>query len=180
VRVLPGPMFCIILDERDMREKKSHYSCAFTMIEVLIVVMFLAILAMIVVPKVMDAGDDARESALLTDIQTVRRQIMLYTLEHNGRGPHLNHKDKKKYNQLVRRMTERTDIDGKFNENGAYGPYLYEWPSNPFVDSSVAQDIQFGTKTQPPRNDRTGWYCNKNTLLVSANSKTGGEALDPE
>ena len=150
------------------------------MIEVLIVVVFFAILAMIVVPKVLDASDDARESALLTDIQTIRRQIMLYTLEHNGRGPHLNRRGRKRYNQLIRRMTERTDIDGRFNENGTYGPYLYEWPSNPFVDSAVAQSIKFGTRTKPPRNGKKGWYCNKNTLLVSANSKTGGESLDPE
>ena len=50
----------------------------FTLIEIMIVIMLLAILAAIIVPRIVDAQDDARESALETDVQMMRRQILVY------------------------------------------------------------------------------------------------------
>ena len=61
----------------------------FSLVEVLIVAVMIGILAMIVVPKFMGAQEDARESALETDLATARKQIEYYTFQH-GRGPHLD------------------------------------------------------------------------------------------
>ena len=46
----------------------------FTLVEILIVVIILGILAAIVVPKFTEASDDAKLSALTTDLKIVRSQ----------------------------------------------------------------------------------------------------------
>jgi len=148
-------------------------------VEILIAVTILGILAMIVVPFAMDATDDARESALVTDLQTLRRQVELYKLEHGGQGPHLNHRGRRNTRNTIARLTGRTDPDGRINADGICGPYLLEWPENPFCDPSVAGNVQYGRRTSPPRRDRFGWYYNIDTCLFSANSREGAESLDP-
>ena len=51
---------------------------AFTLIEILIVVVILGILAAIVVPQFTDAADDANDAAVRSQLQTLRGQIELY------------------------------------------------------------------------------------------------------
>ena len=151
---------------------------AFTLSELTIVIFLLALLGMIVVPKVIDAADEARESALGTDLQAARRQIERYILEHADRAPHLNESGSLDTGGLVDRMTKRTQQDGKLDTAGPCGPYLPQWPSNPFSQESVAQKITFGQSKQPPRNAATGWYYCIPTHILYANSTRGGDAFD--
>ena len=68
-----------------MRTQKS----GFTLVEILIVVIILGILAAIVIPQFANASQDARESALLSQLQTLRSQIELYKLQHLDKLPDL-------------------------------------------------------------------------------------------
>ena len=61
---------------------------AFTLIEILIVVVILGILAAIVVPQFTDAADDANDAAVRSQLQTLRGQIELYYAQ-NGEYPNL-------------------------------------------------------------------------------------------
>lgn len=152
----------------------------FSLIEILIVVMLLAIVSAITIPRFVDAGDDARESAIETDIQMMRRQIMVYMAQHNGKGPHLDELGNTDAANLAARLTGKTDADGKLNPSGPYGPYMTEWPVNPFIASdATAGTVKFGTAATPPRDGATGWYYNTDTCLISANSPVGGKSLDP-
>jgi type II secretory pathway pseudopilin PulG len=147
----------------------------------MIVVMILAIISAIVVPRVVDAHAEACESAIETDIQMMRRQIIVYTAQHGGRAPHLDFEDKLDKSNFISRLTGRTDPDGRINTAGSCGPYMKAWPSNPFIDSGeVAEAVCFGTDAVPPRDGSTGWYYNTDTYVISANSATGGEKLDPQ
>jgi hypothetical protein len=76
-------------------------------------------------------------------------------------------------------MTGRTAADGKLDSTGSCGPYMKEWPKNPFCAEDIAGDIEFGTATLPPRNGNTGWYYNTNTCMISPNSLKGGKDFDP-
>ena len=58
----------------------------FTLIEVLVVVAILAILAAIVVPRVMDRPDEARRVAAKADIAAIVQALKLYRLD-NGSYP---------------------------------------------------------------------------------------------
>ncbi len=57
---------------------------AFTLIEILIVVVILGILAAIVIPQFTSASDDAAQSSAKSHLQTVRAQIQLYKFENGG------------------------------------------------------------------------------------------------
>lgn len=59
---------------------------AFTLIEVLVVVAILAILAAIVVPRVMDRPDEARRVAAKADVGAIVQALKLYRLD-NGFYP---------------------------------------------------------------------------------------------
>ena len=48
---------------------------AFTLVEILIVVIILGILAAIVIPQFTQASNDARTNSMRSDLQTVRSQI---------------------------------------------------------------------------------------------------------
>ena len=61
----------------------------FTLVEVLIVVVILAILAMIVIPQITGATADSRNSALASDLARTRRQIELFKAEHQGCPPQI-------------------------------------------------------------------------------------------
>jgi len=56
----------------------------FTLIEVLVVVAILAILAAIVVPRIMDRPDEAKRVAAKADIGAVVQALKLYRLDNGG------------------------------------------------------------------------------------------------
>ena len=55
---------------------------AFTLIEVMIVVVILGILAAVVMPKILDRPDQARVSAAKSDIAVIMQQLKLYRLDN--------------------------------------------------------------------------------------------------
>jgi prepilin-type N-terminal cleavage/methylation domain-containing protein len=57
---------------------KTNIRKAFTLIEILIVVVILGILAAVVVPQFTNAAEDANDAAVRTQLQTLRGQIELY------------------------------------------------------------------------------------------------------
>ena len=150
----------------------------FTLVELLIVVTILAIMAMIIIPQWGKASDDARESALGTDIQTVRKQIDLYRAHHAGRPPDQDENGKTDTASFTARLLGKTDSLGKLG-GGNLGPYLTEWPTNGFADSAVAGLVKFGTSSTPSRDGTTGWYFSTSSCTFSANSKQGGKSFDP-
>jgi type II secretory pathway pseudopilin PulG len=149
-------------------------------VEVLIVVLILTIVAVIAVPRFTGATNDTREARLEIDIKAVRQAIERYRLEHkNNKGPHLNENDALDMVNFQNRLTGKTDVEGKVDPAGGFGPYLMEWPTNPFVPSNVAGDITVGATLKPKRNGQTGWYYDVNTCTFSANSTVGGLETDP-
>jgi len=64
-------------------------SKAFTLVEILIVVIILGILAAIVIPQFTNASQDARKSSLVSQLQTLRSQIELFKLQHGDTLPDL-------------------------------------------------------------------------------------------
>ena len=57
---------------------------AFTLIEILIVVVILGILAAIVIPQFTDASGDAMDANIRSQLQTIRSQIELYNVQLPG------------------------------------------------------------------------------------------------
>ncbi len=108
----------------------------FTLVEILIVVVILGILAAIVIPQFTNASESAKASSLISQLQTIRSQLELYQVQHNGDYPDLS----SNWDQ----MTKKTDVDGDVDADGSgdpdvykYGPYLQQSPNNPFEDSTT-------------------------------------------
>jgi len=155
-----------------------HRPRAFTLVEILIVVIIMAILAMVVVPKYLSASNEARESTVSSDTQTLRSQIEVYRLQHAGRGPHLGANGSPDTANMVARLMGKTNENGEI-DGGTLGPYIKVWPENPFAGKSVAASVAFGASAAPPRDNTTGWYYSTDTCTLSANTTLGGTSLDP-
>ncbi len=147
----------------------------FTLVEILIVVIILGILAAIVIPQFTEASNDARESALTSDLQTLRSQLELYKVQHNEKYPDLDENDAADTANFVNRLTGRTDQDGKINAAGAYGPYLQKFPSNPFM-STNQQTVNFGA-VDGTGDGTSGWHFNTAGGKFQANDNAAHAAL---
>ena len=124
----------------------------FTLVEILIVVVILGILAAIVVPQFTEASNDAKESALSSDLQTVRSQLELYKIQHNGGYP-----------ATLSLLTSKTTIAGVVSATGAYGPYLQKIPNNPFTDTATIKTTgTAGSGTE-------AWFYDAATGVFQAN-----------
>jgi len=101
---------------------------AFTLVELLIVVVILGILAAVVIPQFSDASTDAKFSALGTNLATVRGQIELYRLQHNGEFPPAA--------SFATVMTAKTNANHTTTGTPTLGPYLQRIPNNPYDNSN--------------------------------------------
>ena len=99
----------------------------FTLVEILIVVVILGILAAIVIPQFTSASETAKASSVVTQLQSVRAQLELYQIQHNGDYPTLA--------QMWGNLTGQTDVLGAAGTD--YGPYLQQTPLNPFTEGST-------------------------------------------
>jgi general secretion pathway protein G len=138
----------------------------FTLVEILIVVIILGILAAIVIPQFTQASNDARSSALLSDLQTMRSQIELYRVQHADRLPCMDATGTlDTAANLVLRLTGCTDQLGNIvaaGTAGAFGPYLQTFPTNGFVTAPNGNTIKLAAgATNPAAGDgTTGWWFN--------------------
>ncbi len=131
----------------------------FTLVEILIVVIILGILAAIVIPQFTEASNDARTSALASDLQTLRSQIELYKIQHlevlPGGGTA----------SFLLALTGRTDVYGAVDAAGAFGPYLQKFPTNPFTNTDTVE-IEAGVAGLGAGN--CGWHFDTTTGQIHA------------
>ncbi|REJ68051.1 MAG: type II secretion system protein [Planctomycetota bacterium] len=92
---------------------------AFTLIEVLIVVVIMAVLAATVVPQFTDSTADAKNNTALFNLNTLRSQIELYKAQHDGNHP-----------TTLNLLTVATNIDQTTTGSPSLGPYLQAVPEN--------------------------------------------------
>lgn len=135
----------------------------FTLVEILIVVVILAILALIVVPQFTSATEESRESAAQMTLHRLRGQLELYRQQHHGDWPSLQ--------AFEDQMTQATNAAGQTAAPGTpgytYGPYLRRIPTNPFTgDNDVSAD---GVGD-------SAWYYNENTGEFRANHDADARA----
>ena len=125
---------------------RSLKAKGFTLVEILIVVVILGILAAIVIPQFTSASEAAKASSLVTQLQSLRSQIELYQLQHNGNYPGVNDAGTGLVSSadFWADLTGTTDVDGKAATTGqTYGPYLQKEITNPFEDvNTIVADTE--------------------------------------
>jgi len=141
----------------------------FTLVELLIVVIILAILAAIVVPQFIASTQDAEEAAVDTNLRNLRASIDLYYQQHgeypaaNGDGTNGADTDL----AFIAQMTQYTDKDGDVaaqkDATHIYGPYLRRssLPPDPILKNTALVIVTgAGKGTLPVPADGTdpgGW-----------------------
>ena len=135
----------------------------FTFVEILIVVIILAALAALVVPRFGQASADPDLAALSATLQTVRTQLQYYKIEHNGTFPSLADWEKQ--------MLARSRPDGALSADGSCGPYLLQIPVNPldgYRKISSRQDGSGGWMYD----QHTGHFQSNDPSVVKSDSQT--------
>jgi general secretion pathway protein G len=111
--------------------KNRSTRAGFTLVEVLIVVVIMAILAATIIPQFTDSTKDAKSSTSRFNLHTLRSQIELYRTQHNGVAP----------GATLVQLTQATDASGVAAAGAPYGPYIREIPKNPFTNSGAVKVI---------------------------------------
>lgn len=107
---------------------------AFTLIEVLMVVIIMAVLAATIIPQFSTSSRDAKLSVLKYNLRILRSQLESYKVQHSGVYP-----PAAASTNLERQLTQKTDRNTALDAaNGACGPYIGgEIPINPFNQSTA-------------------------------------------
>jgi len=135
----------------------SSRKSAFTLVEILIVVIILGILAAVVIPQFSDASDDTRSSSTMTNLKTVRSQLTLFKAQHAETWP-----------ASFDLMTTYTDVDCNTNATQTdvfrFGPYLLRVPANPYTGVDTVTIVNDPATAYSAAADMSqGWWYNSAT-----------------
>ena len=143
---------------------------AFTLVEILIVVVLLGVLAAIVIPSVARSGSTARESALATDVSLLRRFILIYKSHHLEVAPGYpngNTTAQPTGDVFMEQATLSSNSGGRTAAVGTpgfpYGPYLSRLPVNPLNNLSTVQMVSNDNPFPAAADNSHGWICKPQT-----------------
>ena len=134
----------------DMKTTRNRFE-GFTLIEVLIVVVIMAVLAATIIPQFTDSTKDARESSMVFNLHTLRAQIQLYKAQHAGNLPSAD----------LAELIKGTNLDG--SDGTKFGPYMQSIPVNSFTDSNTVTPIIGVTPVAGDVTSGGGWLYNATT-----------------
>jgi general secretion pathway protein G len=128
--------------------KKGLKRAGFTLVEVLIVVVIMAILAATIIPQFSDSTKDAKVNTSKFNLHTIRSQIELFKSQHDGKAP-----------TALNDLTLKTNAAGATGTTAAhvYGPYLQELPTNPFTNSATVAAAAANPPTAASGTATAGW-----------------------
>ena len=132
----------------------------FTLVEIIIVVVILATLAALVIPRLGEATADPDLSALAATLQMVRTQLQYYQVQHNGNFP--------SFDDWEEQMLAKTNTRGRVRSKGMCGPYLLQIPVN-LIDGFK--------KISPTLDGSGGWTYDEETGLFQSNDRS---VLEPD
>jgi type II secretory pathway pseudopilin PulG len=139
------------------------------LVEILIVVVLLGVLAAIVIPAVANSGTAARAGSMVTNLNMLRRFVMVYTSQHlevapgytAGPGSAL---DADVFaNQALLSSNDLGETAARGTPGYGHGPYLSKMPTNPFNGLATIQMLADGQDFPAAADNSHGWIYRAQT-----------------
>jgi len=148
---------------------------AFTLVEILVMVVVLGILAAIVIPMAGSGTNTARTSCLAQDLRVMRTHILFYKSQHTDTAPGYPDGDKSQApteEMLINQTSLCSTKDGQTASRGTpgfpYGPYLRNIPKNPFNDKKTVQMLGNAEDFPAAADNSHGWVYKTATAEIRA------------
>ncbi|MCX5683804.1 MAG: prepilin-type N-terminal cleavage/methylation domain-containing protein [Planctomycetota bacterium] len=127
----------------------------FSLIEILIVVIILAIIGAIVLAQYGGVMAQANQSTIRENLAMIRAQLQIYRNQHSG-WPSAT--------DFAAQMTQFSDAGGNVvtarDASHPFGPYMERMPVNPVTNYTIVRGVT-GAFTAPATN--AGWWYNEVT-----------------
>jgi prepilin-type N-terminal cleavage/methylation domain-containing protein len=157
-------------------------SRAFTLVEILVVVIILAILGAIVVPAFSTAAMVARASMMADDLRVLRTQLQVFTAQHADSPPGYpngNTSAAPDEATLILHLTQAT-TPGCLTANVGtpgfdLGPYFSAIPPNPLNGKATVQIIGNNGAFPVAGDNSHGWVYQPVTLQIKGDSPGADE-----
>lgn len=137
---------------------------AYTLVEILIVVVILGILAAVVILSVAHNTVSAKDSALAVDLKLLRNVILIYKSQHLEVGPGYPNGDTSlapTEQDFIDQATLSSNSNGQTAAIGTpgfnRGPYLMKIPTNPFNNLNSVQILGNAQAFPANADDSHGW-----------------------
>jgi len=141
--------------------KTNQARRGFTLIEVLIVVVIMAVLAATIIPQFTSSTRDAQNSSVKFNAHALRSQIELYKAHHLGNLPKLE-------NDSLPQLLKATDASGNLGDvkpdaSHPFGPYLDDIPVNPFNNLKTVTSVPNPGTPPTKGTGASGWQYDQTT-----------------
>lgn len=146
----------------------------FTLVEILIVVVIMAVLAAVVVPQFAGSTDDAKKSTAEFNLGSLRSVVQTFRAHHEGVKPAFPTSA-----TTIEALTKETNLAGTPTTGGGFGPYLVAIPENPFTGKAGVKAV--ATPGTAPiadnvtADDLGGWIYDESTGNIWLDSNQQGE-----
>lgn len=148
---------------------------AFTLVELLLVVVILGILAAVAIPQFADSSQEARASSLQSNLAVMRSAVEYYRSNHGGKYPGYPSAGGSPTAAITAdQLTMASQANGATAAPGTagygFGPYIRErLPENPINGLNTVTIVADGAAF-PAADDSTGWIYQPQIGKVRANS----------
>ncbi len=134
--------------------RRSGRRPAFTLVEILIVVILLAIISSIVVPQYWDMTKQAATTNLKENLSKIRGHIQVY------RNQHARYPDGATFaGQMTQSTNFQGDVAAARDETHIYGPYIEQMPANPVSNLRLIRHTSDpAARFSAPSSDGGWWY----------------------
>ena len=141
---------------------------AFSLIELVMVVVIIAVIGAIAIPRLSSGSSSAADSALRADLAAMNKAIELYAAEHDGSVPSVG--------AIAAQLTMFTNSTGATSVTASsthvFGPYLRAIPPQP-VGTRKGNTVIAGSD-----GPTIGWIYNATTgTITPAGTRMGGGAI---
>ncbi len=134
---------------------KNQRKQGFTLVEVLIVVVIMAVLAATIIPQFTVSTMDAKISTAEFNLNSLRQQIEMYRMQHDGAVP----------GATLAELSASTNAAGTIGTGAGFpfGPYLRSIPANPVTANDAIKVITNDPAESGDVTTNGGWLYNTTT-----------------